>query len=105
MKQPASAYLQRFYYDIIVLDPKIMRMLIDLVGVERIVMGTDFPQLMSVRKPIEFVDTIPGLTSRAVPITPETIGGNHVVLDLGGGHFAFYAHMQPGRPASRRRRG
>jgi aminocarboxymuconate-semialdehyde decarboxylase len=47
-----------------VLDPKIMRMLIDLVGVERIVMGTDFPQLMSVRQPIEFVDTIPGLTPR-----------------------------------------
>ena len=39
---------------------------------------------------------IPGLTSRAVPITLETIGGNNVILDLGGGHFAFYAHMQPG---------
>ena len=64
MKQPASAYLSRFYYDIIVLDPKIMRMLIDFVGVERIVMGTDFPQGMSVKKPVEFVDTIPGLTPR-----------------------------------------
>src|SRR5262245_49526699 len=38
-------------------------------------------------------ENVPGPTSRAVPITPETIGGNHVVLDLGGGHFAFYAHM------------
>ena len=63
MKRPASAYLSRFYYDIIVLNPKLMRMLIDLVGVERIVMGTDFPQLMSVRKPIEFVDSIPGITA------------------------------------------
>jgi aminocarboxymuconate-semialdehyde decarboxylase len=62
MKQPASAYLNRFYYDIIVLDPKIMRMLIDLVGVERVVMGTDFPQLMAVKRPVEFVDTIPRLT-------------------------------------------
>jgi len=35
------------------------------------------------------------LTSRAVPITLETIGGNHVILDLGGGRFTFYAHMQP----------
>jgi murein DD-endopeptidase MepM/ murein hydrolase activator NlpD len=41
-------------------------------------------------------ENIPGPTSRAVPITPETIGGNHVILDIGGGHFAFYAHMQPG---------
>lgn len=39
---------------------------------------------------------IPGATSRAVPITLETIGGNHVILDLGSGYFAFYAHLQPG---------
>jgi hypothetical protein len=41
-------------------------------------------------------ENVPGPTSRAVPITLETIGGNHVVLDLGGGRFAFYAHLQPG---------
>lgn len=39
---------------------------------------------------------IPGPESRAVPITLETVGGNHVILDIGGGHFAFYAHLQPG---------
>jgi len=39
---------------------------------------------------------IPGANSRAVPITLETVGGNHVILDLGGGRFAFYAHLQPG---------
>lgn len=33
---------------------------------------------------------------RAVPITLETVGGNYVILDLGGGRFAFYAHLQPG---------
>lgn len=32
----------------------------------------------------------------AVPITLETIGGNYLILDLGGGHYAFYAHLQPG---------
>jgi hypothetical protein len=41
-------------------------------------------------------ENVPGPTSRAVPITHETIGGNYVVLDLGGGRFAFYAHLQPG---------
>jgi hypothetical protein len=41
-------------------------------------------------------ENIPGATSRAVPMTLETIGGNHVILDLGGGRFAFYAHFQPG---------
>ena len=41
-------------------------------------------------------ENVPGITSRAVPITLETVGGNHVVLDLGGGRYAFYAHLQPG---------
>ena len=39
---------------------------------------------------------VPGEHSRAVPITLENIGGNHIVLDIGGGHYAFYAHLQPG---------
>jgi murein DD-endopeptidase len=41
-------------------------------------------------------ENVPGRDSRAVPITLETIGGNHVILDLGNGIFAFYAHLQPG---------
>jgi murein DD-endopeptidase MepM/ murein hydrolase activator NlpD len=41
-------------------------------------------------------ENIPGATSRAVPITLETVGGNHIILDLGNGRFAFYAHLQPG---------
>jgi murein DD-endopeptidase len=41
-------------------------------------------------------DNIPGATSRAVPITLETVGGNYVILDLGQGQYAFYAHLKPG---------
>lgn len=41
-------------------------------------------------------ENVPGPTSRAVPITLETIGGNYVILDIGNGHFAFYAHLRPG---------
>jgi murein DD-endopeptidase len=41
-------------------------------------------------------ENVPGINSRAVPITLETVGGNHVILDIGGGQFAFYAHLQPG---------
>lgn len=41
-------------------------------------------------------ENVPGVNSRAVPITLETIGGNYVILDLGGGRYAFYAHLQPG---------
>ncbi|HKD81856.1 MAG TPA: M23 family metallopeptidase [Candidatus Angelobacter sp.] len=41
-------------------------------------------------------ENVPGINSRAVPITLETVGGNHVILDIGHGRYGFYAHMQPG---------
>jgi peptidase M23-like protein len=41
-------------------------------------------------------ENVPGANSRAVPITLETVGGNHVVIDIGGGYYAFYAHLKPG---------
>jgi biotin carboxyl carrier protein len=39
---------------------------------------------------------VPNAETHAVPITLETIGGDHVIVDIGGGRYAFYAHMQPG---------
>jgi hypothetical protein len=30
------------------------------------------------------------------PFSLKTVGGNYVVVDIGGGNFAFYAHLQPG---------
>ena len=41
-------------------------------------------------------ENVPGANSRAVPITLETVGGNYVLLDIGDGRFAFYAHLKPG---------
>jgi len=44
-------------------------------------------------------DNIPGHGEAfhpAVPITLETIAGNTITLDLGGGQFAYYMHLQPG---------
>jgi hypothetical protein len=44
------------------------------------------------------VDNIPNTPAGAFPpsITAERAGGNHVVVSFGGGHYAFYAHLQPG---------
>ena len=42
------------------------------------------------------IENVPFSPTMAVPITLETVGGNHVIVDLGGGHYAFYAHLQPG---------
>lgn len=40
------------------------------------------------------VEQVPG--KDATDITPANIGGNMLVIDIGGGNFAFYAHLQPG---------
>lgn len=39
-------------------------------------------------------EQVPGTDAKG--ITPANIGGNMVVVDIGGGAFAFYAHMQKG---------
>jgi hypothetical protein len=52
---------------------------------------------------VSVIDGIPDNTPRtaagfrtAVPMTRETIGGNFIALDLGGGQFATYSHLQSG---------
>lgn len=59
-----------------------------------------------------FPDNIPRTAAgfeTAVPITMESVAGNAVVLDLGDGQFAYYAHLKPGslrvRTGDRVRRG
>ncbi len=49
-------------------------------------------------KVVGVVDDIPNTPAGAFPpaITAEKAGGNHVVVSFGGGHYAFYAHLQPG---------
>ncbi|MEH6416071.1 M23 family metallopeptidase [Pseudomonas sp. CGJS7] len=51
-----------------------------------------------------FPDNVPRTAagfSPAVPLSMETLAGNTVVLDLGDGQFAHYAHLQPGSVAVR----
>ena len=64
MKQPASAYLRRFYYDTVSHHPQIMKFLIELVGADRVVLGSDYNQDMGCEQPVEFVESVPGLTQR-----------------------------------------
>lgn len=47
----------------------------------------------------ELQDGLPDNIAMSLPATPVTldnIGGNYLSLDLGGGRFAFYAHLQRG---------
>ncbi len=53
--QPPSAYLRRFYYDCIVYTEPALRFLIDTVGVDRVVFGTDWPYDMALDWPVSWV--------------------------------------------------
>jgi len=46
--------------------------------------------------PADSKDGTPPEVKLAVDMTMETVGGNHVNVDLGGGVYAIYAHLQPG---------
>jgi murein DD-endopeptidase MepM/ murein hydrolase activator NlpD len=46
--------------------------------------------------PADSKDGTPPAVTLAVEMTMETVLGNHINLDLGGGVYATYAHLQPG---------
>lgn len=50
---------------------------------------------------VDVRDGLPEQTPGALPAgaTIQNAGGNHVVVRIGPGRFAFYAHLQPGRIA------
>jgi aminocarboxymuconate-semialdehyde decarboxylase len=62
MSQPPSAYLRRFYYDCIVYTEDALRYLIDTVGVDRVVFGTDWPYDMVFDWPVSWILGLEGLT-------------------------------------------
>ena len=41
-------------------------------------------------------ENTPGEDPNAVPITDDAELGNYLILDLGGGNYCLYAHLQPG---------
>lgn len=54
--------IRRFYFDSLVFEPKALRYLIDLVGADRICIGTDAPFDMGDDHPDQTIAAIPGLT-------------------------------------------
>ena len=62
--QPPSAYLGRFYYDCIVYTEPALRFLIDSVGADRVVFGTDWPYDMALDWPVAWVLGMKGLSQK-----------------------------------------
>ena len=55
IQQPPSAYLNRFYYDCLTHSEEALRYLIDCVGIERVVFGTDWPFDMAIDWPVSWI--------------------------------------------------
>ena len=61
LKNPPVEYLRRFYYDTITHAAPALEYLIDLVGPDRVVLGSDFCFDMSYERPVEIVPEHAGL--------------------------------------------
>jgi aminocarboxymuconate-semialdehyde decarboxylase len=55
--------LRRFYFDALIHDERPLKYLIDLVGADRVAIGTDAPFDMGEETPIEMIEAVAGLTA------------------------------------------
>ena len=80
IQKPPSAYLGRFWYDCLTHDANALRYLIDSVGIERLVFGTDWPFDMAIDDPVHWVR---GLDKLSEDEKDAILGGNIArLLDL-----------------------
>jgi aminocarboxymuconate-semialdehyde decarboxylase len=62
MAKPPSEYLKDLYYDTLVYSPENLRYLIDQVGADRLVLGTDYPFPIASQDPVGDALAIDGLS-------------------------------------------
>jgi aminocarboxymuconate-semialdehyde decarboxylase len=60
--KPPSAYLRRFYYDCLTHSEAALRLVLDTVGADRVVLGTDWPADMRIDWPVAWVLGLQSLT-------------------------------------------
>ncbi|MFD0686375.1 amidohydrolase family protein [Actinomadura fibrosa] len=85
--RPPSEYTGRFFVDSAVFDPRALRLLIDVMGVERVMLGTDYPFPLGEKEPGAAIRACPGLDDAGR------------ALLLGGNAEAFFAVPPAGDPA------
>ena len=70
--QPPSSYLDRFWFDTITHSDAALRFLTDLVGTDRVVLGTDLP--------FDMADAVPLERLRRVRVDPHALGATAAAL-------------------------
>lgn len=78
--EPPSAYLRRLWFDSVVHDPRLLGHLIDNVGADRVVLGTDYPFDMGQDDPVGALAEVAALSAED---RAAIAGGNAAAL-LGG---------------------
>jgi aminocarboxymuconate-semialdehyde decarboxylase len=73
LPRPPSEYLRRFSYDTVCHSPRILKFLLDLVGTDRVVLGSDYCFDMGYERPLEILDQVEGLSAEQ---RAQVAGGN-----------------------------
>ncbi|MFI0373878.1 amidohydrolase family protein [Actinomadura sp. 1N219] len=71
--RPPSEYVDRFYVDSAVFDPRALRLLVDVMGPERVMLGTDYPFPLGEMEPGTTIRDCPGLDDAECALL---LGGN-----------------------------
>lgn len=64
LDRPPSDYLASFYYDCCTHSPETLRFLIDTVGIDQVVFGTDYPAKMILDDTVDWISGLDALESR-----------------------------------------
>lgn len=62
LSRPPSSYLSQFHYDCCTYDGDALRFLIDRVGIDQVMLGTDYPAPMLLHDSVNWVRSLPQLT-------------------------------------------
>jgi aminocarboxymuconate-semialdehyde decarboxylase len=63
LERAPSEYLGRFYYDSCTYTEESLRFLIDMVGIDQVVLGTDYPAPMILDDAVNWINSLKGLTA------------------------------------------
>jgi aminocarboxymuconate-semialdehyde decarboxylase len=61
-RRPSEYLKSHFYFDTVVFEPSLLRRLADDFGVDRVLLGTDYPFDMGESAPVELVESIPDIS-------------------------------------------
>lgn len=62
LTRPPSESLRNVYFDTILFDPKVVAYLVDWAGVDRVLLGTDYPFPSGDLFPVDTLEAVAGLT-------------------------------------------